>query len=260
MKYRTLENKMEFQQYWLGFLLAILIFFVIENLGLLHSFKQVVERGMRPFQEFGTSFVSAVELPYRMSVSSYNAYQKIQNLEMRYGELASKLGEIENLKIENDELRKIAQATTSSGLKNKILTPILGYSQPIVADSQNLLQTGDPVFIQGVFIGRVGAVVQGQAQLVLFSQLFSQPIIAKTEGGATGLLFGNGRDVILKEIPIEKEVTVGQLIFTVGQENVLPNWFIGRIKAVTRHEGSPTQEALVDQGVSFYESKMVEIK
>ncbi len=260
MKYRTIENKIELQQYWIGFIVAVLLLFVIENVGLLSSFRGFVERRLRPVQQLGVNVVYFAELPYRITVASYNSYQKIQNLESRYGELASRLGEEENLRVENEELRKMAGATTSSRLSQKILAPILGYSQPIIADTGYALTTGDPVFIQGVFIGRVGEVSQGQAKITLLSQLFAQPVLGKTESGATGLLFGNGRNAILKEIPIEKEISVGQHVFTVGQEGILPNWYIGSIKEVLRHEGAPTQEAIVDQGVSFFESKMVEVK
>jgi cell shape-determining protein MreC len=260
MKYRTIENKIELQQYWIGFIVAVLLLLVIENIGLMNSFRGFIERRLSPVQKLGVNIVYFVELPYRVTVASYNSYQKIQNLELRYGELASRLGEEENLRVENDELRKMAGATTSSRLSQKILAPILGYSQPIIADTEQAFSAGDPVFIQGVFIGRVGEVSQGQAKVILLSQLFAQPVLAKTESGATGLLFGNGRDAILKEVPIEKEISVGQHVFTVGQEGTLPNWYIGTIKEVIRHEGSPTQEAIVNQGVSFFESKMVEIK
>jgi len=260
MKYRTLENKVELQQYWLIILFAILFFFVVEQVGLLTSFRKVAERSIMPFQQFGVSVVYLIVLPYRATVASYNSYQKIQDLELRYGEVAAQVGELENLRIENETLRKIAQATVGSGLVDKVITPILGYSQPILADTQNQFRTGDPVFIEGVFIGRVGVVSQNQAQLHLLSQLFTQPVLAKTETGASGLIFGNGKEVLLQEIPIEKEVAVGQKIFTIGQAGILPNWYIGRIKQIQRSEGSPTQKVLVDQGVSFFESKMVEVR
>jgi len=260
MKYRTIENKVEFQQYWLGVIVVVVVLFVLENVGVFGGIKEFAGRVALPFQEFGIEVVSGVELPYRVAMASYNSYKKIQDLELRYGELAAIVGQQSNLQAENDELRKMLNATSSTGQTDRILMPILGYSQPLIANTKHNFQTNDPVFVNGVFIGQVGKVEQNQAEVNLFSQQFTQPILAKTEANTTGLIYGNGKDIIMKEIPIEEQISVGQKVFTSGQDSILPNWYIGRIKDIQRREGSPTQEATVDQGVSFYESKMVEIK
>lgn len=260
MKYRTIENKVELQQYWLGLIVVIIILLIVENIGLLNGVKAFAEKIAQPFQKFGVEVVSGIEMPYRVAQSSYNSYKKIQDLEVRYGELAAVVGQQANLQTENDELRKMLNATASTGQTDRILMPVLGYSQPLIANTQHNFQAGDPVFISGVFVGQVGKLEQDQAQIVLLSQVFAQPILAKTELGTTGLVYGNGKDVLMKEIPIEQQIQLGQKIFTSGQDSILPNWYIGRIKEVQRHEGSPTQEAVLDQGVSFFEAKMVEIK
>lgn len=260
MKYRTIENKIELQQYWLGIIILTGVLLVVENLSGLQRFRGVIERVAQPFQKVGVEVVHAIELPYRVAEESYNSYRKIQDLELRYGEMAAVVGQQANLQMEIDELRKMLNATASTGQTERILMPILGYSQPIIANTQHNFETGDPIFINGVFVGQVGKLSQNQAQVNLFTQLFSQPILAKTETGTTGLVFGTGKEIIMREIPIEQQVSVGQKVFTSGQERILPNWYIGRVREIERHEGSPTQSVYIDQGVSFFEAKMVEIK
>lgn len=260
MKYQTLDHRLPYRQYWVGVLVGVCLLFLLEKLGGMVKIRGAAENFLQPSQQLGVQIISTVELPYRVITTSYRSYQSLQLLQVQYGQLAALVGQQTTLQTENETLRKMVNATMSSGEKKKILVPILGYSQPLIANQDHTYEVGDPVFIEGVLIGRVSRLSQNQAEVKLLSQLFTQPILAKTVSGSTGLIYGNGQDLVLKELPIEQQVEIGQQVYTVGQDGVMPNWYLGRIKELHRHEGAPTQEAVVEQGVSFFTNKMVEVK
>ncbi len=260
MKYRTLENKAGIQHYWLGVLFGLGLLLVLEQLGMTNELRSLTEKLVQPVQILAAQSVRIMEVPFQMVAISYRSYQHIQDLEKQNADLAAQVSQQLNLVMENQELRKMVNATASSGEKAKILAPILSYSQPLISNPNHTFATGDPVFIQGVFVGQIGKITQNQAEITLLSQLYQQPILAKMVSGTTGLIYGNGKDVVLKEVPIEEQLTVGELVFTAGQDGVLPNWAIGHIKEVHRQDGSPNQTAIVDQSVSFFTEKMVEVK
>lgn len=253
------ENTIQQQRFWLVMLGCVGVLFLFEQFGLLEPLLLTAAKKLQPFQEFGTTVVRTVQYPYKIITLGMNSYKKIQNIEEQNARLIVQLSELEKLKTENSSLRETLQATASSHLTKREFVSILNYGKPLISRENATYESGDPAFIQGVFVGRVGALGRNQAELSLLSQQFVDPVVAKTATGVTGLLYGDGRQLVLRQLPIEQVIEVGQQVFTAGQNGVQPNWYIGRIREVIRHEGSPTQEATVDQGVSFFHSSMVEV-
>jgi cell shape-determining protein MreC len=239
---------------------AIVLILLVESAGGFARFRGLTEKMLGPTQKIGVQFSLFVSLPYRMMLANYHSYQTLQLLESQSSQLAAALGQQQTLETENKALRSMVNATTSSREKQKILEPILGYSQPTIGNWDQAAQVGDPVFIDGELVGLVSRVSQNQAGITLLSQDYSQPLLARTSAGTTGMIYGNGQDLLLKQIPIEQQVAPGQIVYTAGQDGILPNWYIGTITEVHRHEGTPTQEAVVTQGVSFFTSQMVEVR
>jgi cell shape-determining protein MreC len=103
-------------------------------------------------------------------------------------------------------------------------------------------------------------VAVNQSEIGLLSQESGPTILAKTESGVQGLIRGDGKRVLLTEIPVDVTLNVGERIVTQGQEGVAPNMFIGRISAVRNDPASAVQTALIEQLVSFYEASIVEVR
>ena len=81
----------------------------------------------------------------------------------------------------------------------------------------------------------------------------------RTESGVEGVIFGDGKNVVMHHIPREIQVTEGERVFTIGQQGIQKNMFVGKIGRITADPSAPTKEAVIDQYVSFFDSVLVEV-
>jgi cell shape-determining protein MreC len=243
---------------------VILLAAVFEYAGLLQWLRQVGEFVLRPLKQSAIIGVKQVLYPVEISRIAFKKYTYILDLELRYAESAAQLGELENLRQENTELRRLledGQATASTRVNHRRLVSILSYSQPVIAAGQeDGIQEGDLVFVSGVCVGRVKIVSEHQASVRLLNE--ADPVgvlLAKTQSGATGIIKGTGTQILLTEVPIDVSVGIGERVETMGQVGVAGSMYLGRVQEIRRAEGSPTQSLVIDQGVSFFRSSVVEV-
>jgi cell shape-determining protein MreC len=257
-----------------------LLYCFLEIFGLLWPLRAFGEWALSPAISFVSQVVFIAETPYQMSVGNAKNYAYVQDLELRYAEAVAKADQLDALKKENAELKQVIEKNPPSSASNIsathgangttgdvvadekiIVAPILSYAQPYIGKgSRDGVSEGALVFIANTLIGRVGKVSESQAELILLQESISQPVLARTESGATGVLKGNGKDVVLTELPADQEVQIGEQVMSVGQVGVAPVIAIGRVKAVGVQAGSSTKTATVDQVVSFFSSHIVEVK
>lgn len=246
------------QAFFLG-VLVLLGFF--ELMGLDDVFRGRGEQLLRPLQTFATTMVNSFTLPIRSIVQQMGRYEHVQDLELRYAESLALLSEQENLRQENQELRSLLEGTQSAVPKRSLIAPVISYSQPVIAiGSIDGIQEGAVVLVAQTVVGRVSKVSAYQAKIDLLSTSESPFILAKTESGATGLVTGDGKKVLLTELPVEVEVKTGERVVTVGQPGVEPGLFIGKVESIRKDDSAPTQVATVDQIVSFFQVHVVEIR
>jgi len=256
---------MKEQSSWLIVLASIAMLALLETIGLLAPVRQFGERVINPVLTQSVKVVQAVKSPFQAVFQNVYRYQQLQDLELRYSEALAQLAAHDALKKENEELRKVLEAkqSTSNQLENSqsSIAPIISYGQPSLGRGQtDGVGEGNPVFVARTLVGRIGKVSSNQAEVVLLSSVLSLPVLAKSESGVTGIVVGNGRQVLMKEVPIEVEVRVGERVDSVGQPGLLPGVLIGRIQAINREEGLSTQTLVIDQIVSFFESNTVEVQ
>jgi cell shape-determining protein MreC len=251
-------------QVWIGALLGILCTAVFEYAGLLGWLRTGVEFTSQPLRTVSGRAVATLQRPLEFLRVATRRYTYVLDLELRYAETVAKLGELEKLRKENQELRAVLEGTPSAQRamqRGRRFASILSYAQPTidVGTAQGL--NGDElVFVAGTCIGKVHQLAAYQAQVKLLNSLGDQDVIlAKTESGVAGVITGNNTSVLLQEIPIEATVQVGQRVETTGQLGVSAGLYIGRVEEVIRREGAPTQQAVIDQGVSFFRSTVVEV-
>lgn len=239
----------------------LIIIGVAELVGVLQPLRRFGEQITQPFLRTSSAVVYSTLFPYRMITNAHQSYSRIQDLELRYSEVLAQLGELQSLRAENEELRKVLGVAPSDIRHKRMITTIIGYGQPLIEKhAQDFISEGNMVLIAQTLIGRIGKVSEGQAEVQLLLHPLSQSILAKTESGISGIVAGNGRQVLLKEVPIEAELKVGEQVTTLGQLGIQSDVFIGKIQSLHREDGSPTQTAILDQGVSFYESRVVEVR
>jgi len=241
------------------FILFVVVIF-LEFLGVAGFLRAGSEALVLPAERLGAFIVHTIEFPYTVVVRNIQGYQHVQDLELRYAESVAQLSELDSLKKENADLRALIHDTASSSAA-MMIAPITSYGKPSIGIGKNKeISEGNMVFLQDTLIGIVGQVSPEQSEVLLFLRGTGIPILAKTEQGISGTVSGDGRRVILKELPVEVEVKPGERIVTVGQVGIPPGLSLGRVKTIEKKKDSPTQQAIIEQNVSFYQAQFVEVR
>jgi len=129
----------------------------------------------------------------------------------------------------------------------------------VAAGSQSGVRQGEMVTFQNTLLGVITQVSEHQSRVALLTRKDSVPILAKTSSGMQGIVTGNGKQVILTEVPHGIELNKDERVVTVGQEGIRRDVLIGVIGAVITRPSAPTQTAIVQQQVSFFDAPAVEI-
>lgn len=254
------QNRRVFREVFLAIFLVIGVG-LFEFLGLLEPMKSLGQKLTIPFLETNSKIVTVLAQPYRNLKISRKAVRRVQDLEIKYAEVSAQLGELEALRAENKELRNLLENSDRKLQKTVLSAPIISLAQPSIsvgmADGVN---QGNIVIGSQTLLGTVSRVYENQSEVGLLSHLNSQPILAKTESGVQGLIIGDGKRVLLSEIPIDEEIKINDRVVTLGQKGVPRDIFIGRVRSIEREPHSSVQVAVIEQFVSFYEILVVEIR
>lgn len=247
-------------QYWLKSAGLIVLLTVGEVLGFLNPIRAFAEKLLLPEERIGVTVVSVARLPYTIALRNVRTYRHVQDLELRYAEALAQLSQLDQLKSENQALR--AQLNNNGpATMSAIIAPILSYGQPTIGvGSEKGVAEGDLVFVHETLIGTVGQTSANEAEVLLLVHGSGTAVLAKTESGVVGTLSGDGRHVVLQELPVELNVNVGERVMTAGQPGVPAGLSVGRITAVQKQQDSPVQQAMIDQLVSFYDAQFVEVR
>jgi len=198
--------------------------------------------------------------PVRGALSGVRAQEKIQKLSAETSLLHAKVAQLEYAQEENEALKSILENSDRTLDEMRIATPILSLSYPAIGvGKQDGVLVNQSVVLSGTVIGTVSEVYATQSRVSLFSSQLMNPLLVRTESGAEGVVIGDGRNVVMRHIPREIKVVEGERVFTIGQEGIRKNMFVGKISRVTALPSSPTQEAVIDQYVSFYDALLVEV-
>lgn len=234
---------------------------ILEIFNLLQPFRRFTEKIFVPVMSWSGQIVQTIELPYFMVRQSVRNYTYVQDLELRYAETISQLGELDALKKENQELHQLVEKPGTAPLIKPVIAPILAYSQPYIGKGQrDGVHTGDLVMIVHTLVGRVEEASELQSVVTLLTSSTSLPILVQTESGVTGVAVGTGNQVVMKEIPQDAHLQVGERITTIGQAEVPAGLSLGRIQSVSGLAVNSSQVAVIDQVVSFYQSHIVEVQ
>ncbi|HYD34689.1 MAG TPA: rod shape-determining protein MreC [Vitreimonas sp.] len=245
----------------LPWLVGWVVLVVVESVGLLAPVRAVGEQLMVPVQHISYQAVQVVLSPFEMTRDAYKSARRIQDLEQRYSEAVAQLAELEGLRDENQALKQLLENTDRNLEPATVATPILSLSVPAVAagDRENI-HPGQMVLVNSNLVGSIESVSEHQSQVVLLNSSEHPPVLATTQSGVEGLLKGDGRQILLTEIPIEADVQVGEKVVTLGQVGIKRDIFIGQVAAIRSVPASPVKVAIINQVVSFYDARVVEIK
>lgn len=258
MRVENFWTKHQFLLVALGTTLLLLVF---ELAGVNKLIVRGVEFSLKPANTVSHQLITLLRIPYFSVIKSHRAALQVQNLEARFSECLAQTGEMQALRDENQTLRQLLENSDRSLTPLVIAAPIVSYGIPLIdRGEQDGVSIGDVVLGSGWLIGLVEKVTPYQANIALLTSLNSPPVLVKTESQVTGLIRGNGKQIMLEEIPKDLELKAGEKILTLGQEGIPPNILVGKIQTLIKNDTAPTQTAVIEQVVSFYELQLVEIR
>lgn len=215
---------------------------------------------IKPLLTAATQVIQLVEYPVVMGAKSYKAARRIQDLEIKYSFALAQVSELQSLRAENETLRKMIENTDRSSQEVIVTAPITSLSRPAVSLSENSgVDAGDLVIIAGSLVGRVNEVVGRIAVVDLLTQPDLFPLVVVTPRGVEGIIHGDGQRLIMTEVPADAELAVGEHVVTAGQPGVPPGIFVGVVGQIQEEPASPVKRVVINQLVSFYQSRLVEI-
>lgn len=246
---------------WWLYIVIIALVGIADFVGATNSVRLVGEKLLNPLQHMSSSGISVIYQPFQSLHSLQTAQRRIQDLELRYAESSAQLGDLDRLKAENEALREMLGASDIKLAQRVVTMPIVSYGRTLIAGGHNDgIREGQMVLINQTLVGLVSQVSESQSEVTLLSQDGTQPVLAHTEGGVQGLVVGDGRRVILTEVPLEAEVQVGERVISDGQEGIARDIFVGRVASVKAEPADSTQTIVIEQLVSFYEAQVIEIR
>lgn len=215
-----------------------------------------------PVSTFNTRVVERLLDPYEHFIFTFNKSRYLEQLEEKHAQTLAQLTELDQLRLENEELKKLLGAGDRKlDQKTIIGAPIVSLAFPAVGvGSADGVVANDMVLINDVLIGTIDVVTEYQSKVSLLSSRRKNRILARTESGVEGVIDGDGRNVLLTHIPRSIEVQEDERVMTVGQEGIEKNIFIGIIQKIDHSPSDATQTFVIQQFVSFYSAVLVEVK
>lgn len=245
-----------------GRMLALLFcVWLLTWVGAAAPIKRGLNSWLQPVMAFNVGVIQQVIVPVNNLRRAIRAARKVQHLETQLAQAEAQLSRLQQLEEENQALKAIIENTDRDLSPSYISRPILSLSQPAVAlpkDRQFSLPAA--VLIDQTLVGVAEEKEDGIAYINLLWQQRTSPILAETESGVEGLARGDGRRVLLTEIPMDEEIVVGERVVAVGQRGIESGIHIGQIQSIESGDSSAVKQAVVEQYVSFYESRVVELR
>jgi len=244
--------------------LIIISIFLVGFLQLIGFSSVLMRNSNRLLSPFVKMNIQAVSKMYGFGEMLHNRQQlirRIQDLEIRLSQSQARLGDLDQLSKENEELRQLLNSSSRSLNKVVLTRPILSFAQPtvsILADEE--IAVGSAVLVKDTLVGQIKEKREGVALVELLWQGNSSPVLATTETGVQGIVTGDGKRVLFTEVPITDNLEIGQRVLTTGQRGIEKGLYIGEVRSLQTGASSAVQTAIIEQHVSFYEAQLVEIR
>lgn len=251
-------SKTIISQYIYPYCLVLIIFFFMSRLG---WYEKIGTEGIRffaPVTMFAVQSLVQVRAIAQYILIPWKQASELRTVRLQYLSLLSSQEEAEQLKKENENLRKIL-ALPERQRDGRLLASIHSYTFPSVAvGTKDGVTAGMSVFSEVILVGTISEVKEHTATIQLLSQRAGdESILVQTEAGVLGLLVAKTGSLYLEQIPLTASISEGEKVSTLGQEGIAPNKAIGTITKILRDEHKGTQRAEILQPSTFYSSAVV---
>ncbi len=259
------SNQQSFTR-WFLITIMVVVLVLLELIGvnanLMKQSRELIMPAIRLEVKMVTGLYSFVD-----SVSTFQtAARRVQDLEIKLAYAMAQLTQLEQVKQENEHLRQLLNSSNRTLEPVVISSPVLSLAKPAVKlpvksdQAEIAVKLGSPVLVHGTLTGIVASFSHDVAYVDLLWQKDCPPILAETNTGVQGIIQGDGKRVLLTEVPTEAELEVGQRVITSGQESIDQGLYIGEIQSLRSGAEAAVKTAVVEQYVSFYEAEIVEIR
>ncbi len=246
-------------------ILMIAILFFLEALNITQPITNLGASAITPIVQFNVRFASNLYQFFSQLRTWQSTARRVQDLEIKLAHTSAQLSQLEFLQKENQQLHEMLGSVDRDSDKVIISRPILSMAQPAVGLPISLetgleVRPGLAVLAENTLVGVVTSMNNNVAYIGLLWQKDTPLVLAQTQDGVQGILIGDGRRVLLTEIPVDQEVEVGQRVVTTGQEGIAQGLYVGEIRSIRSGYSSAVKTAIIEQFVSFYEVSLVEIR
>ncbi|MFH1959081.1 MAG: rod shape-determining protein MreC [Patescibacteria group bacterium] len=254
-----LNNRSSFFTEFFFIVILVAVIFLGEWLGLVRPLTSALERFSQPVLIRMSHLAMVINQPVAYVQKSFHAARRVQDLEKEYSYALATISRLEYVEQENQELRHLLE-TQERHKSAIVVSRVISYGLPSVSVGQaEGISPGQSVLASQTLIGLTKIISTHQSQVNLLAQNVTNPILAKTESGVEGIVIGDGKRILLTEVPKDAELTVGERVVTIGQELIQPRLLIGQVKEVIDRPSAPIKQAIIEQLVSFYEVPILEV-
>jgi cell shape-determining protein MreC len=241
--------------------ILILLFFLFEYVGWFSPIRALDNKFLIPIYKFHNQLIHKAKAPYDFVLFSFSKFRYMNQLESRYVKSLSELSELDKLREENIELKKLIENRDVKIEKTIISSPVVSLAYPAVGvGSIAGVEVDDMVLISGMLVGTIDEVGNYQSKVSLLSKPRKNKVLVKTESGVEGIIGGDGKNILLTQVPRDLDLVNGERVVAVGQKGIERNTFVGLLRTIDNNPSAPTQTAIITQDVTFYDSILVEVK
>lgn len=253
---------------FLFFFLLSLALLLLDSLRLLQPAKDAVAQLSTPLLRLFTGFGEGVASWGQYFRSLQEMEEENQSLQALVEQLAIENVRLQEAAIENEELRRLLEFKAAHPEFSMLAANIIGREpstliQSLILDrgSEDGIQKGMPVVTARGLVGQVVEVYPQASRVLLIIDATSSVTARIQKSRATGLVQGTPqRGLVMRFIPQEAEVEVGDILLTAGLGGRFPRGLvIGQVTAVSRSDVEVFQEAEVRPSVDFNRLEIVMI-
>ncbi len=242
-----------------GIALVIAVIF-FEYVGVMRPLRTTLERLFIPIQSRITQLSYGILQPLFYVEKAYTDGKDIAGLQSQLSYSLARLSDLEGVEKENTALRSLFENSDRTWRESVVAAPVLSFGVAgLAVGEQAGVKPGAVVVAAGTVVGRIGEVTDQQSSVLLLNSVSAPFLLVTTATGVSGIIRGDGQQILFTEVSKSQIVPVGDRIVTKGQEGVPPNLFVGTVRNQTSTEVDSILTFVIDQPVVFYESTVVEV-
>lgn len=213
-----------------------------------------------------TTPITALFIPLRLPFSEVNRLTSqqfsflkdipnqgrlIKDLQRQNAALSVQAQQTEQLKVENEALKKIIRSPIA--VRHSLLpVKVIGIARFAYIDhgSNHGLKTGQPAISDDTLIGIVDSVSANNARVMLLTDS-NLTLSATTSLASTGTLTFTSNHLVIKEVLQKQPLQVDDRVFTAGTEQIPANLLIGTIQQIDSDPSAVYQTGIIKPALTL---------